>query len=649
MSSMNDQVLRRLYDAHASLVVELFQPFEQGLTRLGLGNDRSYEFRRDTDAAVARILFPDDNDVAGVRFSGPQASNQRRARLTEFFLGLGVSEQLSTYYAETLDSHAATHHNPDGSLKPGHQPWNVNMLMWWTMLFNCGRRTYERLARIRRDASEPYEDAEETFELLARFPGLADAAYTIANIPGIEGFPPQPIGGAPTGDGAVILTEYEAHSRAEAREEILWAAGLAIVAIAATVLSAGTLGPLAAAAIGTGLGAAQGGYMIYDRAAAVAEGRLAVAHGAMDEAELQRLENALTGAWRGLIVDMATGGLLGRFGGTRLLSSVVRGTVISGTGGGLATAVDPNVWSSPNRVALIMDGFVIGAITGGVGSAAGTGLSNLLRRGSQVQVAVDRSQGPLGPGKEVHVSPGPDAPPLRGTITEVDPQANTVTVAVGDETITVRPQRTIEVENSDGPGTPPADDGPPAAATSPGARPGGVPHAIVEGQSIPPHHYQGGYYGNAVNGGDSAQDIIERTFREGMPARGGNMDLRRHSEEMDVGAADFDQRSAFRGTTQNVSSPDGESGAAVWAGEGGVVFQIEGVPTWEVNLALQGRVQRPDGSYRGNLMHGEHEHAVLSQVPANRISRAGIVTVTSRGIPIVRTWIDNPAFVPRSR
>lgn len=648
MSNMNDQVLRRLYDAHASLVVELFQPFEQGLTRLGLGNDRSYEFRRDTDAAVSKLLFPHDNAVAGVRFTGPQASNQRKARLTEFFLGLGVPDNLATFYAQTLDGHVTSHYNADGSLKSGHQPWTVHMMMWSSMLFSSGRRTYERLARIRRDASRPYEDAEETFELLARFPGLADAAYTIANIPGIQGFPPQPIAGTPTGDAAVVVREYEQHAREQAREEILWAAGLAIVAIAATVLSAGTLGPVAAAAIGAGLGAAQGGYMLYDRASAVAEGQLAAAHGAMDPAELQRLENALTGAWRGLIIDMATGGLLGKFGGTRLLSSVVRGTVISGAGGGLATAADPNVWSSPNRVALIMDGFVIGAVTGGVGSAAGAGLGHLLRRGSRVQVAVDRSQGPLAPGKEVQVSAGPDQPSVRGTVTEVDTQANTVKVAVGDETITVRPQRTIEVQNADGPATPPPSERSPAATATPAARPGGVPHAIVEGQTIPPHHYQGGYYGNAINGTERAQDVIDRTFREGMPARGGNMDLRRHSEEMDVGAADFDQRSAYRGTTHNVSSPDGDSGAAVWAGEGGVVFQIEGVPTWDVNQALQGRVQRPDGSFRGNLMHGEQENAILSAVPANRIRRAGIVTVSSRGIPIVRTWIDNPGFVPRS-
>jgi hypothetical protein len=87
----------------------------------------------------------------------------------------------------------------------------------------------------------------------------------------------------------------------------------------------------------------------------------------------------------------------------------------------------------------------------------------------------------------------------------------------------------------------------------------------------------------------------------------------------------------------------------VWADAGGVVFEIRGVPTWDVNRALDGRVQRPDGTFRGNLMGGEQEYAILSEVPANRIVRAGIVTESRNGIPIVRPsdWIQNPRYVPR--
>ena len=46
--------------------------------------------------------------------------------------------------------------------------------------------------------------------------------------------------------------------------------------------------------------------------------------------------------------------------------------------------------------------------------------------------------------------------------------------------------------------------------------------------------------------------------------------------------------SAFRGTTKLVTFPDGV-GAAAWADEGGYVYEVTCVPTWDLNKHLQGR------------------------------------------------------------
>jgi hypothetical protein len=47
---------------------------------------------------------------------------------------------------------------------------------------------------------------------------------------------------------------------------------------------------------------------------------------------------------------------------------------------------------------------------------------------------------------------------------------------------------------------------------------------------------------------------------------------------------------------------------------------IRGVPTWDVNKALEGRVGTT-GSFRGNLMHGEGEYAIPARVPPENIRR----------------------------
>jgi hypothetical protein len=123
--------------------------------------------------------------------------------------------------------------------------------------------------------------------------------------------------------------------------------------------------------------------------------------------------------------------------------------------------------------------------------------------------------------------------------------------------------------------------------------------------------------------------------RTGFPKRGTDWRLLEHAEQRGG--------SAFRGTTPVVSEPVSGNGAAYWARLGGWVFEIRGVPTWNVNKQLGGRVKRGT-KFGGNLMCGEQEFAIVSEVPPERIKRYGQVVEDRMGRLLVRDWIPNPLF-----
>lgn len=110
--------------------------------------------------------------------------------------------------------------------------------------------------------------------------------------------------------------------------------------------------------------------------------------------------------------------------------------------------------------------------------------------------------------------------------------------------------------------------------------------------------------------------------------------------------------SAFRGTTKLVTFPGG-GGAAAWADEGGFVYEITCVPSWDVNKHIQGRRMVSDlavGKQRwgGNLVLGEHEHCIPARVPAEHIKRYGAVVTSASGVPFVprNAWVANPRWNP---
>ena len=163
--------------------------------------------------------------------------------------------------------------------------------------------------------------------------------------------------------------------------------------------------------------------------------------------------------------------------------------------------------------------------------------------------------------------------------------------------------------------------------------------ALVGSTVVPPDSCQGGYYGH-----DASLDPAY-VLEYGLPARGDDWDLLRHAEQMG-------SNSAFRGTTKLVTYPDG-GGAAAWADEGGHVYEVTCVPSWDVNRALQGRRLVSEfavgrARFGGNLALGEHEHAIPARVPPEHIKRYGAVVASAAGVPFVprSSWVDNPNWEP---
>ena len=161
--------------------------------------------------------------------------------------------------------------------------------------------------------------------------------------------------------------------------------------------------------------------------------------------------------------------------------------------------------------------------------------------------------------------------------------------------------------------------------------------ATVNGMPLAPDSCVGGYYGH-----DSSLDP-EWAMEHGLKERGDDWDLLRHALQ--------EGHSAFRGTTQLVTFPDG-NGAASWADEGGYVYELCCVPSWDVNRHTQGRrlvsdLAVPGGQrYADNPAFGEHEHAVPARVPTEHIKRYGQVVLSAGGMAYVPrgAWVDNPHF-----
>ncbi len=156
---------------------------------------------------------------------------------------------------------------------------------------------------------------------------------------------------------------------------------------------------------------------------------------------------------------------------------------------------------------------------------------------------------------------------------------------------------------------------------------------LPNGKQIPPSAWGGTkYHGSRLP--------PEQVFESGLPARGEDTRLLEHVEQRGD--------SALLGTTEYALSPDGSRGAGRWAEDGGWVYQIDGMPSWDMNASLEGRVPRPDGTYGGNPMPGEHEHAMLGGVSRERIV-AAIPIREVNGKLVKGAPVPNPNYAKASQ
>ncbi|MHB2018929.1 MAG: hypothetical protein ACYCW6_18440 [Candidatus Xenobia bacterium] len=158
-----------------------------------------------------------------------------------------------------------------------------------------------------------------------------------------------------------------------------------------------------------------------------------------------------------------------------------------------------------------------------------------------------------------------------------------------------------------------------------------TPHAILpDGSEAAPTDYGGGFHG-------TSEVPPEVALKDGLPAHGDDWNLLEHVYQ--------DGNSAFRGATRYITDPVRDTGAAYWAGQGGWVYDVEHVPTWDVNALLEDRIPNPDGfGYRSNPVYGENEMAIPGHILPQNIRRWGQVASDATGHLYVPDWHDNPGF-----
>jgi len=178
----------------------------------------------------------------------------------------------------------------------------------------------------------------------------------------------------------------------------------------------------------------------------------------------------------------------------------------------------------------------------------------------------------------------------------------------------------------------------PKVITPPPLRPG-MP--LVEGKPVPPTGRATLYTGK------SSTKIPDPAVigKGGFKTSGTNLDLAEHK----AGATD----SAWQGATEQIMTPDKESGAARFAadsaGESGWVFKIVGVEFWDVNQLLFGRAKSSpflSAAFNEVAYASEAELTISGNIPGSMIE--GWYPVSNvEGQIRVGQFVENPNFVRR--
>ena len=149
------------------------------------------------------------------------------------------------------------------------------------------------------------------------------------------------------------------------------------------------------------------------------------------------------------------------------------------------------------------------------------------------------------------------------------------------------------------------------------------PVVYVNGEPVPPSHY-----GRVYHGDSTTPEQLQSSG--GFKAYGTNWDLVEHVDATGSQASGGGS-SALRGGTGSLGK------AAHW---GDWVYEVEGLPVWDVDKILQGKVRIAGmGEYRGALMHGEAESSIPGEIPLKNVIRFGrSVEIGKSGATGVRDW-----------
>lgn len=141
---------------------------------------------------------------------------------------------------------------------------------------------------------------------------------------------------------------------------------------------------------------------------------------------------------------------------------------------------------------------------------------------------------------------------------------------------------------------------------------------------------------------DFAKGRSELVFEHGLESRGPNRSLQHH--------VDANPGRAFRGTTRFKVSPKGYSekaGALFWAGPDGWIYEIDGIPSWDIGQKLEGRWKWAEGVWGNPPTLGELEQSILAEVPRERIKGAYPVLENEKEGRLHGDFIPNPNYRPR--
>lgn len=460
MSSTNE-VFRNVHATAQRHLGSLVDALIKTLDQFGAGPGGS---RQTFGAEIRKVLLQlatceeDESPLANVRLEG-NVGEKRQALIKEVLLGFGADEheaERMTRIVLSTDPNILGTVGKSGVRLTRNTRWK-NLTFLITQLHGDARRLRDRLKETleeinrgyRGSPRDPEEGVEQVVELLRRFPDVADIVYQKAGLTGLTSFPPQ---GGDTYHARLFAREVQEYIDGEWWWDVFKVAGLVVAAIAVTIVTAGTLGPLAATLVGGGIGLVQGGVGVYNASDRLQDTRDAQLYGAASEARVDHAEGELTGAWGLLVVNLATAGAIGRFGGTPAMSALTRMTrvtALSAAGGGLATATNPNVWHAENTGSLILFGTVIGGAAGAGGHVIAGAAGRLVRPlGANIQIGVSKVDGALAKGRTVKVQLGPNDAPVDAKVVSINTRDNTVMLTVEGQNLHVKVGRLAKVDGS---------------------------------------------------------------------------------------------------------------------------------------------------------------------------------------------------------